>query len=181
MRPSYLYLALSFVILPALALSISCSGARSMSGPGSNPAHSTVPQFGHVVLVVEENHSYSSVIGSSAMPYLNSLARRYSLATNYYANIHQSIGNYFMLTTGQIVTVDDSFNGTVNVDNLVRKLLAAGKTWKSYAESLPSVGYTEEISSPTSSTMTPSPISAMCEVTAPSCKTWCLLPNLPPI
>ena len=76
------------------------------------------------------------------MPYLNSLARRYSLATNYFADIHQSIGNYFMLTTGQIITVDDSFTGTVDVDNLVRELLAAGKTWKSYAESLPSVGYT---------------------------------------
>ncbi len=113
-----------------------------MLSPSSNPAHGTVPQFGHVVLVVEENHSYSSVIGSPAMPYLNSLARRYGLATNYYANIHQSIGNYFMLTTGQIVTVDDSFDGTVNADNLVRKLLAAGMTWKSYAESLPSVGYT---------------------------------------
>ena len=142
MRPRYLYLALSFVILSALALSTACSGARGMSTLSSNPAKGTVPQFGHVVLLVEENHSYSSVIGSSSMPYLNSLARRYGLATNYYANIHQSIGNYFMLTTGQIITVDDSFNGTVNADNLVRELLAAGKTWKSYAESLPSVGYT---------------------------------------
>lgn len=113
-----------------------------MSSSSSNPAQGAVPQFGHVVLLVEENHSYSSVIGSSAMPYLNSLARRYGLATNYYANVHQSIGNYFMLTTGQIITVDDSFNGTVDTDNLVRELLAAGKTWKSYAESLPSVGYT---------------------------------------
>src|SRR5262249_22584576 len=30
------------------------------------------PQRGKVVVVVEENHGYSSVIGSSAMPYLNS-------------------------------------------------------------------------------------------------------------
>jgi phospholipase C len=140
-RPRYLCFALSFAILPALALSISCSGARGIS-PSSNPTSGTVPQFGHVVLLVEENHSYSSVIGSSAMPYLNSLARRYALATNYYANVHQSIGNYFMLTTGQIITVDDSFNGTVDADNVVRELLAAGKTWKSYAESLPSMGYT---------------------------------------
>jgi acid phosphatase len=47
-----------------------------------------------------------------------------------------------MLTTGQLVTNDDTFSGTVSVDNLVRELLAAGKTWKAYAESLPSVGYT---------------------------------------
>ena len=111
----------------------------------SSPAHNQgglVPQFGHVVLLVEENHSYSSVIGNPAMPYLNSLATRYALATNYYADVHQSIGNYFMLTAGQLITADDSFAGTVDADNLVRELLAAGKTWKSYAESLPSVGYT---------------------------------------
>jgi len=58
-----------------------------------------VPQVKHVFIIVEENHSYSSVIGSSSMPYLNGLARRYGLATSYYANVHPSIGNYFMLTT----------------------------------------------------------------------------------
>src|SRR5215470_9130355 len=101
-----------------------------------------VPQAGHVVVVVEENHSYSSVIGNSAMPYLNSLANQYGLATQYFANTHPSIGNYFMLTTGAIITNDDTFSTTVSNDNIVRHLLTAGKTWKSYAESLPSVGYT---------------------------------------
>jgi phosphatidylinositol-3-phosphatase len=102
----------------------------------------TRPQIGHVFLLVEENHGYSAVINSSSMPYLNSLAKQYGAAANYYANSHPSIGNYFMLTTGQLLTTDDTFTGTVNVDNLARELIAAGKTWKSYAESLPSVGYT---------------------------------------
>ena len=101
-----------------------------------------VPESSHVVLVMEENHSYSSVIGSSSMPYLNSLASQYAVATHYYANTHPSIGNYFMLTTGQIITNDDEYSGTVDVDNIVRHMLSAGKTWKSYAESIPSVGYT---------------------------------------
>jgi phosphatidylserine/phosphatidylglycerophosphate/cardiolipin synthase-like enzyme len=102
----------------------------------------SLPTFGHVFVVVEENHSFSSVIGNSAMPYLNTLATRYGQATSYYANTHPSIGNYFWLTTGQVVTNDSNFAGTTSVDNIVRQLLAAGKTWKSYAESLPSVGYT---------------------------------------
>ena len=102
----------------------------------------TLPQFGQVFLIVEENHSYSEVIGNSSMPYLNSLASNYGLATQYFANSHPSIGNYFELTTGQTVTTDDAFTGTVNVDNLVRELTARGKSWKSYAESLPSQGYT---------------------------------------
>jgi hypothetical protein len=48
-----------------------------------------------------------------------------------------------MLTTGQLVTSDDTFTGTVDADNVVRHLIAAGKTWKSYAESLPAVGFTD--------------------------------------
>jgi acid phosphatase len=104
--------------------------------------HAQVPESHHVVIVLEENHSYSSVIGSSSMPYLNSLAEQYGLATQYYANTHPSIGNYFMLTTGELVTNNDSLNSTIDVDNVVRHLLTAGKTWKSYAESLPYVGYT---------------------------------------
>jgi phosphatidylinositol-3-phosphatase len=100
-----------------------------------------VPKSNHVVVVVEENHSYSSVIGNTSMPYLNGLAQKYSLATQYYANTHPSIGNYFMMTTGQIITNSDGYRSTVTADNIVRHLLTAGQTWKSYAEGLPSVGY----------------------------------------
>jgi acid phosphatase len=115
--------------------------APAAQGTGSATI-STVPSSTHVFLLVEENHSYSSVIGSSSMPYLNSLASKYGLATQYYANTHPSIGNYFMLTAGAVITNNDSFCGTITNDNVVRHLLNAGKTWKSYAESLPSVGST---------------------------------------
>jgi len=107
----------------------------------TSTAFSQLPAFSHVFIVVEENHNYSSVIGSSSMPYLNSLANKYGLATQYYANTHPSIGNYFELTAGQIITNNDSFNGTVSADNIVRHLLTAGKTWKAYEDSLPKAGY----------------------------------------
>ena len=100
-----------------------------------------VPSSRHIVVVIEENHGYNQVIGNHQMPYLNSLATQYGLATNYYANTHPSIGNYFMMTVGQIITNNDGYNGTVTADNLVRHLLNGAKTWKSYAESLPYVGY----------------------------------------
>ncbi|GAC1436096.1 MAG: alkaline phosphatase family protein [Terriglobales bacterium] len=100
-----------------------------------------LPAFSHVFIVVEENTNYSSAIGNPSMPYFNGLAQKYGLATQYYANTHPSIGNYFMLTTGQIITNNDGFTGTVTADNVVRHLLTAGKTWKAYEESLPSVGY----------------------------------------
>src|SRR5712691_2575875 len=103
-----------------------------------------VPQVNHVFIVLEENTNFSDVIGNPAMPYLNSLANRFGLATNYFADTHPSIGNYFMLTTGQVFTNDDSQTPSsfpVSTNNLVGEILAGGKTWKSYAESLPSVGY----------------------------------------
>src|SRR4051812_14345 len=104
-------------------------------------AQAQAPVSSHVYVVFEENSNYSDIIGNGSMPYINSLASQYGLATNYYANTHPSIGNYFMMTTGQIITNDDAFTSTVSVDNIVRQLIAGGKTWKSYAESLPSVGW----------------------------------------
>jgi acid phosphatase len=105
------------------------------------PSRPAIPPAGHVFLVTEENHDYADAIDSASMPYLDSLARQYGLATQYYANTHPSIGNYFMLGTGEIITNDDSYSTIVTVDNVVRRLRAAGKTWKSYAEDIPSVGY----------------------------------------
>src|SRR3954471_5200646 len=94
---------------------------------GAVGAFAQIPASRHVVMVVEENHSYSSVIGSSSMPYLNSLAKKYALATNYYANTHPSIGNYLMLTTGKIISNNDGYSGTVPYDNIVRRIMTAGK------------------------------------------------------
>jgi acid phosphatase len=75
------------------------------------------------------------------MPYLNSLAAQYGLATQYFADVHPSIGNYLMLTTGVPETLNDAFSGTISDDNVVRELVKANKSWHSYAEGLPSVGY----------------------------------------
>lgn len=104
-----------------------------------------VAPFGHIVIVMEENTNYSTVVGNTGiMPYLNSLIANYGLPTQYYANTHPSIGNYEMLVTGQVLTNDDSETPAsfpISVDNIVRELSANGKTWRAYAEDLPYVGY----------------------------------------
>jgi len=110
-------------------------------GGASDPPPNKIPVVAHVFVLVEENHSYSSIIGNPAMPFTNSLAQQYSLATQYYANRHNSLPNYFMLTVGDLVTTDDTYTGTVTADNVVRAITAAGKKWKIYADSLPNVGY----------------------------------------
>jgi phospholipase C len=99
------------------------------------------PQSKHVVLVVEENHSFDAVITKGGMPYLKSLSEKYTLLTNYYGNHHPSIGNYFTMTTGQTISTNDGYGGTVPYDNLISQLVAANKTWKAYGDSLPETGY----------------------------------------
>jgi len=126
-----------------IGLSLVQTGCRSSTHQANSPPGSSSDvQVQHVFIVVEENHSYSSVIGSSEMPYLNRLATTYAYAKGYYANTHPSIGNYFMLTAGENVTNDDRSSAEVAADNIVRHLVKAGKTWKEYSEDLPSVGYT---------------------------------------
>lgn len=125
-----------------LAATLLCAGCGGVSSKViTNPPPPTAAAD-HVFLVMLENHSFGQVIGNPAMPYLNSLATAHSLAADYFANAHPSIPNYFVLTTGNLETFDDSFTGTITDDNIVRALTGAGKTWKAYIESIPSVGYT---------------------------------------
>src|SRR5262245_35081159 len=66
-----------------------------------------VPRPDHVVIVVEENHSYPKIIGEEDAPYLNSLARTGALFTASYAIEHPSQPNYLDLFSGSNQRVDD--------------------------------------------------------------------------
>jgi acid phosphatase len=130
------------ILFAVAATQLGCGGGGS-SGSNAAPASSSpAPKMSHVFVVVEENHSFNSVIGSPDMPFLNGLVPQGALAAQYFANAHPSLPNYFMLTTGQPVTLNDSFIGPMSQDNIVRELIAAGRSRKSYAQGLPSVGYT---------------------------------------
>jgi acid phosphatase len=95
------------------------------------------------VIVVLENQDYADVVGSAFMPFLNAIARQGALATQFYANMHPSLSDYLIMTAGTDPSgAQNGWPGTWPGDTVVRQLTAAGKTWKVYAESLPSVGYT---------------------------------------
>jgi len=109
----------------------------SKSGAATVAVQLQTQPINHIVLVMEENQSYATVVGNpSDWPNLNNLISDGALATNYYANSHPSIGNYFMLTTGQLLTTDDSSTTVWNVDNLARRMLASGVSFKIYAEGI---------------------------------------------
>jgi hypothetical protein len=102
-----------------------------------------IPRPDHVVIVVEENHSYSEIIGSSSAPYINSLAKSGANFTNSYGVEHPSEPNYLDLFSGsnQGVT-DDSCPHTFSTENLGHELISKGFTFSGYSEDMPSVGYT---------------------------------------
>jgi acid phosphatase len=123
------------LLIPLLALS--ACGSSSKVAPATTTNDPPAAVTPHVVMVMEENHSYSNVAKNTKdWPNLNKLIASGALPTNYYANAHNSIPNYFMLTTGQLLTHDDGSTKVWNVDNLARRMLSSGVTFKIYAEGI---------------------------------------------
>ena len=130
---------------PASAGSVTVKATSTQDTTKSGQATITLelqtPSSRHIVMVMEENQSYSTVVGNAgAWPNLNHLISVGALPTNYYADSHPSIGNYFMLTTGQLLTTDDNSTTVWNVDNIARRILASGVSFRVYTEGV-SQGY----------------------------------------
>jgi acid phosphatase len=131
---------ISAIFSLAVALSIAGCGGATMGNPLDSHAASTstMPHSKHVVIVMEENQSYSTVVGNTtSWPNLNALIGKGALATHYYSNSHPSIGDYFMLTTGQLLTTNDNSRTVWNVDSIARRMRSAGMTFRIYAEGIP--------------------------------------------
>ncbi|MEV5703702.1 alkaline phosphatase family protein [Actinoallomurus sp. NPDC052274] len=112
---------------------------------GTANAAGSVPTPDHTVVVMLENHAYSQIIGSSSAPYINSLKTGGAVLTASYALTHPSQPNYFAIFSGstQGITDDSCYTpGFSSAPNLASELAAAGKSWASYNESLPSQGST---------------------------------------
>ncbi len=102
-----------------------------------------VPAFSHIVIVLGENTNASAVFGSSSAPYINALAAVGAKFTNSYAIEHPSQPNYLDLYSGsnQGITDDSYITTKYTTANLGKELINAGKTYITYSEGLPSVGY----------------------------------------
>jgi arylsulfatase A-like enzyme len=131
----------------ASAFALTAAAVALWSGVGGSSAQAAagVPTPDHTVVVVFENHAYNQVIGSSSAPYINSLKTNGASLSASYALTHPSQPNYFALFSGatQGITDDSCYTpGFSSQPNLASELIAAGKTWGSYNEGLPSQGST---------------------------------------
>ena len=129
----------------------------------SAAADSPLPPYAHVLVIVAENKGYDLIIGpDSAAPNIERLAHEYGLASQFFAEVHPSEGNYVAMLGGDTFGIhdDDAFyckpgvhdhwcpksgtqgyaNHTLRARSLMDQLDAKGLTWKAYMESLPAAG-----------------------------------------
>jgi phosphatidylinositol-3-phosphatase len=98
----------------------------------------------HVVLIIEENRSFSSVY-PDGMPWLSALGDRNGIATNYFSDEPGSLLDYLWLSSG---SGERPFGcggagcpDIITSDNIFRELDKNGLSWKVYADSLPYAGF----------------------------------------
>jgi acid phosphatase len=102
-----------------------------------------LPRPAHVVVVVEENHSFDEIVGNDDAPFINALVARGALLTDSHAVTHPSQPNYLALFSGSTQgVVDDSTPHAFDAPNLGGELIAAGRSFVGYAQSLPRPGWT---------------------------------------
>jgi hypothetical protein len=127
----------------AAAVLLAACGTASKALPiqrhPSPIAHAAPGGPAHIAVIVMENEEYGSVVGSRSAPFINSLARRYALATAMYAITHPSLPNYLALTGGSTFGIssdctDCSVRGATSI---VDQLEAAHLSWRAYMEDLP--------------------------------------------
>lgn len=101
------------------------------------------PPFKKAFVVVLENTNYERAL---EQPFLNSLARRGALLSNYSGVTHPSQGNYIALTSGDLHGVKGDSLYDINATNIVDLLEKKSKTWRLYADGYPGSCFSEKAS-----------------------------------
>jgi acid phosphatase len=127
-----------------VALVLAACAITAASGSVARASRTaTIPAFKHVVVVVFENHGYDDIAGNASAPTFNTLATTYGSITAYDGVSHPSLPNYLALVSGSTHGIkSDCTICVVKATNLADSLDKAHKSWKTYAEDLPSAGYT---------------------------------------
>jgi phosphatidylinositol-3-phosphatase len=122
-----------------LVAALTAAFAHCLAGPAA--LAQALPLPAHIVVVMEENHSYSQIIGSPDAPYINSLAAEGASFTGSHAITHPSQPNYLALFSGATHGVtSDSCPHTFSTANLGSELIALHWTFTGFSEGLPAPG-----------------------------------------
>lgn len=135
---------LAYTILLSVLL-LGLSGCADSTGTSSTPGGPAValPHFDHIVVVLEENHSYGEIVGATDAPYINSLLSQSAVFTDAHGVAHPSQPNYLALYSGSTLGVtSDDCPQHFTAPNLGGALLAQHLTFTGYSENLPSAGFT---------------------------------------
>jgi hypothetical protein len=103
------------------------------------------PAYQHVVVIMDENLSAASFQASTQAPYLHGLAAACGSEADMHAATHPSQANYMAATSG--VATASGLHSTS--DNVFHQLQVAGKTWRDYAESMPTSCARQSAAAPT--------------------------------
>lgn len=114
------------------------------SVPPMTPASAAILAVPHIILIIEENRSFSTVY-PNGMPWLSALGDANGIAMNYVSNERGSLLDYLWLSSGSgehAFSCDGYACGQpITSDNIFRELNKANLSWKVYAESLPGAGF----------------------------------------
>jgi phospholipase C len=96
-----------------------------------------------VFIIMEENHSSTSIYGSVDAPYINNtLVPMGAHVTNYFTHVHPSEPNYLWLEAGDNLGITNDNDPTAagneqtTTSHLVTQLTTAGMEWKAYVEGI---------------------------------------------
>jgi phospholipase C len=125
-------------------------------------ADRAVPHYDHIIVIVEENKGYATVLDRGYAPHIADLAKRYGTATQMYAEVHPSEANYVAILGGDTFgihdddawyckpqTIDPFCKGStgpgyvahlIDAPNLAAQLRARGLAWRAYLEDIPGPG-----------------------------------------
>jgi hypothetical protein len=132
-----------------MALAVASAGLAARAGGSPDVAAATLrgpcgvatrppAVWRHVIWIVFENRRYSDIIGSSSAPYINSVAGKCGLATNFFAETHPSLPNYIAMTSGSPQGISDDSGPSSHPLNVPNIFSLLGANWRALQESMPS-------------------------------------------
>ena len=124
LRPRGAWRAILAALIALVAVGLSATAAQAAISP--------------VAVIVMENKSYDTILGSSKAPFINhTMIAGGTLSTQYHANVPVSLRDYLAMTAGIV----DSGQAPAS-ENIFHQLQGAGHPWAEYEESMPSPCFT---------------------------------------